>query len=416
MRKPVAAGEPIPVLTFLTNFLIGGTERQVVNLVQSHDRTRFDVHLACFRRAGPLLQELDAADVALAEYPITTLPSPRTLWQQGRLARYVRARGIRIVHSFGFYANVFAIPAGKLGGAEVVVASIRDTGDHLTRLQKAMQKWACRAADHVLVNALAVRTVLVGQGYDPARISVIRNGIDVARFRARAATSALRSELGWPEAAPVVAVFARLNRLKGLEYFLAAAALLARRFEDARFLIVGDSISQAYRDELEAHAAGLGLGSRVVFTGFRRDVPELLSEVCVSVLPSLSEGLSNVVLEAMAAGVPVVATCVGGTPEMVEDGVTGLLVPPRDAAALARAVGSLLADPARGRSIGRAAQQRAAERFSLEATVRATEQLYERLLRAVSERRREARGGRGRKAAVSVGAPPGPPLPDEEWR
>ncbi len=410
------AAEPIPVLTFLTNFLIGGTERQVVNLVQNYSRPRFDVHLACFRRTGPLLQEIDTAEVALTEFPITTLASPKTLWQQARLARYVRARGIRIVHSFGFYANVFAIPAARLGGAEVVVASIRDTGDHLTWLQKTMQKWACRAADHVLVNAMAVQTVLVAQGYDPARISVIWNGIDVSRFQGREGTKAVRLSLGLLPSAPVVAVFSRLNRLKGIEFFLEAAALLMGRFDDARFLIVGDSVSQAYRDELEECAARLGLGGRVVFTGFRGDVPELLSEVSVSVLPSLAEGLSNVVLEAMAAGVPVVATSVGGTPEMVENGVTGLLVPPRDAAALAGAIGSLLADPARGRSIGRAARERAAERFSLEATVRETELLYAGLLRRARQKPREdSRAARGRGAAVGAG-PGGRPLQDEDWR
>lgn len=410
------AGERTPVLTFLTNFLIGGTERQVVNLVQNYSRARFDVHLACFRLAGPLLQEIDTSEVALTEYPITTLPSPKTLWQQARLARYVRAQGIRIVHSFGFYANVFAIPAARLGGAEVVVASIRDTGDHLTRLQKAMQKWACRAADHVLVNAMAVRTVLVEQGYDPDRISVIRNGIEVSRFRDRAGTNAVRLSLGLLPTAPVVAVFSRLNRLKGIEYFLEAAAQLMGRFEEARFLIVGDSVSQAYRDELEACAARLGLGARVVFTGFRGDVPELLSEVSVSVLPSLAEGLSNVVLEAMAAGVPVVATSVGGTPEMVENGVTGLLVPPRDATALAEAIGSLLADPARGRSIGRAARERVAERFSLEATVRETESLYAGLLGTVRQRPGEGfRADSGRESTVGLPAR-GQSWRDEEWR
>jgi glycosyltransferase involved in cell wall biosynthesis len=381
VRTPLGVNERIPVLTFLSNFLIGGTERQVINLVHGLDQARFAVHMACFRRAGPLLEEIDTGAMAFSDYPIATLRSLRTLWQQGRLARYVRAHGIRIVHSFGFYANVFAVPAARLGGAAVVVASIRDTGDHLTWGQRLLQRWVCRAADHVLVNAVAVKTLLVKQGYDGSAISVIGNGIDVSRFHRRGEATAVRQELGLPAGAPVVAVVARLNRLKGIEYFLAAAAILARRFEHVRFLVVGDSVSQAYRDGLEAYAAALGLGERVVFTGFRSDVPELLSVVSVSVLPSLSEGLSNVVLEAMAAGVSVVATSVGGTPEMVDDGVTGLLVPPRDAGALADAIASLLADSDLRRAIGEAGRRRVEERFSLEAMLRATEQLYERLLR-----------------------------------
>jgi len=386
MSAPAPAPERIPVLTFLTNFLIGGTERQVVNLVHNHDRQRFEVHLACFRRRGPLLEEIDRDRLTLSDYPIATLPSPRTLWQQGRLARYVRKHGIRIVHSFGFYANVFAIPAARLGGARVVVASIRDTGDHLSWLQRTLQKLVCRAADHVLVNADAVKTRLVEQGYRADRISVIHNGIDISRFREPGAGKDVRREFGLPQGAPVVVVVSRLNRLKGIEYFLDAAALLAQRFGETRFVIVGDSIAQAYRDELQARAESLGLGGRVLFTGFRSDVADWLSGASVSVLPSLSEGLSNVVLEAMAAGVPVVATAVGGTPEMVENGVTGLLVPPRDAPALAEAIGALLADPERGSAIGRSGRRWVIERYSLEAMVRNTEQLYERLLREAPER------------------------------
>ncbi len=404
MSAPTTGGERVPALTFLTNFLIGGTERQVLNLVRNHDRTRFDVHLGCFRLAGPLLTELDASKVSLSEYPIKTLPSPRTLWQQWRLIRYIRAHRIRVVHAFGFYANVFAIPAARLAGAPLVIASIRDTGDHLTWLQKAMQKWACRAAHHVLVNALAVRTVLVEQGYDPAHITVIRNGIDVARFRGVESRRAARALLGIRDEAPLIAVFARLNPLKGLEFFLEAAALLSGQFKDARFLIVGDSISREYRDELEGKAKALGLGTRVFFTGFRTDIPELLGEVSVLVLPSLAEGLSNVILEGMAAGVPVVATRVGGNPEIVEDGVSGLLVPPRDASALAEAIGSLIADPGRREAMGRAGQKLAIERFSLEATVAQTEELYERLLIPSPERRPQP-------TPLSS-----PPLPEEKWR
>ena len=412
MSEPVAGSARVPVLSFLTNFLIGGTERQVLNLVQNHDRARFDVHLACFRQAGPLLQEIDPTGVALSEYPIRSLPSLRTLWQQVRLARYLRAHRVRIVHSFGFYANVFAIPAARLAGVEVVVASIRDTGDHLTGLQKSMQKWACRAADHVLVNARAVAALLGAQGYGLARLSVIHNGIDVSRFGQRLPTGNLRAELGLPATAPLVAVFSRLNRLKGIEYFLQAAASLAARFEQVRFLVVGDSVSQAYRDELERCAAGLGLGQRVLFTGFRSDVPALLAEVSVSVLPSLSEGLSNVVLEAMAAGVPVVATRVGGTPEMVEDGLTGLLVPPANAAALAEAVAALLADPARGRALGQAGRARVAQLFSLEATVRATGRLYERLLCGAPATRQEQSG---RPGPASRASRPVPTVVEGEW-
>jgi glycosyltransferase involved in cell wall biosynthesis len=275
-------------------------------------------------------------------------------------------------------------------------------------LQRHVQKWVCSLADHVLVNAVAVRTVLEAQGYDPSRISVIHNGIDLTRFRQFTETEGRTTVTA---GAPLVAVFARLNRLKGIEYFLQAAATVARRFDTVRFLVVGDSISETYRAELEAFAKTLGLEHRVTFAGFRDDVPDLLSTVTVSVLPSLSEGLSNVVLEGMAAGVPVVATSVGGTPEMIDHGVTGLLVPPHDAASMADAITALLADPALARTIGRAGQQKVTQQFSLESTVAQTEHLYERLLRS-------SPGGRRVMARSSVSVPLSRttrPLRDEEW-
>jgi glycosyltransferase involved in cell wall biosynthesis len=364
-----AAGERIPVLTFLSNFLIGGTERQVLNLISNHDRSRFDVHLACFRRQGPLLRELDARRVSLSEYPIATLASARALAQQLRLAREMRRNRIRVVHAFGYYPIVFAVPAARLAGVPLVVASVRDTGDHLSGSQRRLQRWACAGSHHVLVNAQAVRDALAAQGYAARRISVIPNGIDMARFQPRAEADD-----------PIVAVFSRLNPLKGIEYFLEAAARLLPRFPRARFWIVGDSVAPGYRARLAAQALGLGLRERVAFLGFRDDVPALLRQVSVSVLPSLSEGLSNVVLEAMAAGVPVVATAVGGTPELIRDGETGLLVPARDSRALERAVGSLLEDHARASALGAAARLEAGRRFSLQAMVRETERLYEDLL------------------------------------
>ena len=369
----------IKLLKMLTNFHIGGTERQVANLALGIDASRFDLHLACLRHSGELLEELETLRVPRPEFRIGSLYSPKTLWQAMRLARYVRRNLIQIVHSYGFYPNVFAVPAAKLAGASIVVASIRDTGDALTPLQKRVQKVVCRLADCVLVNAEAIREKLIEQGYDPGKIVVIRNGITLSRFAREHRGATLRRELGLPLSAQLVIVFCRLNQLKGIQYFLEAAITLAGRFPDARFLVVGDGAS---RKELEEQACRWGLGQRTVFTGFRVDIPELLSEAAVTVLPSLSEGLSNSLLESMAAGVPVVAARVGGNPEVIEHGVTGLLVPPRDAAALAAATGRLLEDKDLAASLGEAGRRRVAELFSVERSVRETEHLYQRLVGA----------------------------------
>jgi len=369
----------IKLLKMLTNFHIGGTERQVANLALGIDASRFDLHLACLRHSGELLEELETLQVPRPEFRIGRLYSPKTFWQAMRLARYVRRNLIQIVHSYGFYPNVFAVPAAKLAGASIVVASIRDTGDALSPLQRRIQKMVCRLADCVLVNAEAIRQKLIEQGYDAGKIVVIRNGITLSRFAREHRGATLRRELGLPLSAQLVIVFCRLNQLKGIQYFLEAAITLAGRFPDARFLVVGDGAS---RKELEEQACRWGLGQRTVFTGFRVDIPELLSEAAVTVLPSLSEGLSNSLLESMAAGVPVVAARVGGNPEVIEHGVTGLLVPPRDAPALATATGRLLEDKNLAATFGEAGRRRVAELFSVERSVRETEHLYQRLVGA----------------------------------
>ena len=229
----------------------------------------------------------------------------------------------------------------------------------------------------MLVNAAAIRDTLIDQGYRPDNIVAIPNGIITAQPSAQESGARLRAELGLPASAQVVIVFSRLNRMKGIEYFLEASVSVSRRFPDARFVIAGDGNN---RHELEEYAAHLGVASKTVFTGFRTDLPDILQEAAVSVLPSLSEGLSNSLLESMAAGLPVVATNVGGNPEIVDDEVSGLLVPPRDSAALATAMARILEDPALAGRFGRAGRRRVHEVFSMERSVDSVERLYRRLI------------------------------------
>jgi glycosyltransferase involved in cell wall biosynthesis len=378
----------IRLLKFIGVFAIGGTERHVVNLVRRLDASKFEPHMACFKRQGQFLQEIETRDIPISEYKIRSLYHHETFLQQLRFARFLRRNQIRVVHTYGFYPTVFAVPAARLARVPLVIASIRDTGELLTPFQKRVLKFVCRMADSILVNARAVRDWLVAEGYSPEIIEVIWNGIDLDRFETKGADGADRREWGLPAQAPLIAMMGRLNRLKGAEYFLEAAATVASRFPEVRFLVVGDVTAAdiAYKEELIRQAGRHGLDGRIVFTGFRLDVPQVLSEVSISVLPSLSEGLSNVLLESMAAGVPVIATTVGGNPEVVEGGVTGLLVPPRDSKALAHAMSLLIEKPDLARQYGRAGKDRIAEHFHLGRMVRQTEQYYVDLLDQAARR------------------------------
>ena len=379
----------INLLKFLPVFVEGGTEGQVMNLVDRLDLSKFALRFACFTRAGRFLPFLEARSIPVTPYTIKRFYDPQALKEQWRLANDMRRDRIDIVHSYNFYGNFFAVPAARLARAPVVVASIRSMSAMYTPLQRRMHRYVCRLADCVLTNADAIRQSLIAEGYDAERITVIPNGIDVSSFRSTAdGGQRFRREFAFPPDAPIVAVLARLGAIKGIEYFLEAAVGLAQRFPHARFAIVGGGTFvndgrktlRDYRRELETMAQRLGLDGRVVFTGARSDVADVLSQVAVSVLPSLSEGLPNAILESMAAGVPVVATRVGGIPEAVEDGTTGVLVPPRDPAALARAIGLVLADPELAGRLGEAGRQRVARHFALERVVRQTEALYVGLL------------------------------------
>jgi L-malate glycosyltransferase len=368
----------IRVLNILTNFHIGGTERQVTNIALKLDSARFDLHLACLRHSGELLDELKDLDVPRPEFRIGSLYSPRTVLQAIRLIRYLRRNRIQMVHSYGIYPNLFTVPAAWLARVPVVIASIRDRGDILSPWQRSLQRLVCRLADCVLVNASTIRETLVEQGYRADNIVVIPNGVMPPKPVAPRPEKDVRAELGIPAGAPLVIVFSRLNRMKGVEYFLEAVVQVAQRFPEVRFLIAGDGENRA---ELQEQAARLGIAGKVIFTGFRTDLPDLLKESEISVLPSLSEGLSNSILEAMAAGVPVIASNVGGNPEIVEHEVTGLLVPVRDSGALAAAMIRLVEEPKLRAKFGAAGRGRIGTTFSMEASLESVEALYERLMR-----------------------------------
>jgi glycosyltransferase involved in cell wall biosynthesis len=372
----------IRLMNVVPTLLCGGTENHFMALSRSLDAARFDQHFACLRRWGPFVTELMERRIPLTEYRVATFRSVNALLQQARLAQYVRRHAIDIVHTYSFYGNVFAVPPGRFA-APVVIASIRDRGPYLTAMQRRVQRHVCRLADRVLVNAEAVKQWLLGDGYDPANIVVIPNGVDLNRYTVSGDRAALRRSLGLASDARLVAVVSRLTALKGIEDFLEAAAIVAALSDDARFLIVGEASpirNRAYLDELAARAARLGIADRVIFTGLRSDVPALLSAVDVSVMPSLNEALSNVLLESMAAGAAVVATDVGGTSEALVDGRNGLLIPPADPRAMAAAILHLVDNAPLARELGGQARRTIRDRFALDRMVAATEALYDDLL------------------------------------
>lgn len=382
-RTPGHDGRPMRVLHFITGFGFGGSEHQTVRLVRGLSRYGFDVHLACFRKEGGLLGQV--AGYPCEEFALPSFRHPRAASQALRFTRFLRRHDFDVVHTTGLHPNVFAAPLARLAGVPAVVAAIRDLGDPWTAGERRAQRVGCRFAHEVLVNAGAVRDQLVDEGYDRDRIGVIHNAVTPPPTADP--SDPLHEEFGVPRHVPVIGVVARMVRVKGIEYFVEAAARLAPRFPEARFVLVGGPIPGAevhdgseYEEELHALVAARGLGGRVIFAGDRPDVPRFLRRFTVSVLPSLSEGLPNALLESLAAGVPSVATRVGGTPEIIDNGASGLLVPPRDAGLLADAVERLLLDPDLADALGRAGKKRVATHFTETRLIERTRDRYLRLL------------------------------------
>jgi glycosyltransferase involved in cell wall biosynthesis len=391
------AAPRIQVVKFLTTFGVGGTEKQVANLTKRMDRRAFDLSFACMNRWGELIQEIeDHQGIEVSEYPLESLYELNAFRQQWRFAKALRRDRTQILHSYNFYANMFSLPAAKLAGVPCIVASIRDMGIYLSPMKLQAQKLVCRLADRIVVNAGAIRDWLVEQGYPAEKIVVIRNGVDTSRFVARNDGAALRRELDIPMGVPLVVMLARLNPTKGIDCFFEAAAKIHERHPDAHFLVVGECyirnaegeivVDSVYRRELQGRVTSLGLADWVHFTGLRKDVPQVLAAATVSVLPSLSEGISNTLLESMAAGAPVVATRVGGTPEVIRGGEHGLLVSPGDPQVVADAILAVLDDPALAARLSANGRRRVKDEFSFEAVVRRTEELYRELLASKTRR------------------------------
>lgn len=389
----VPYAKPVNLLKFMAGFGVGGTEKQIVGLATRLPEEDFELSFGCLKQWGPLVDVLKQRNIPITEFHIKRLYGYNTLRQQLKFAGFLRYRNVQIMHGYNFHANVFSIPAAKLAGVPCIIASIRDMGKHLTPQQGLVHKWVCRLADHVLVNAGAIRTWLVQQGFPEDRVSVIRNGIDVEKYGERNNGALLRAELGIPSDAPLVVMLSRLSPAKGVEYFLEAASMIHAQFPDAYFLSVGDAfvrrdpegkdvweVDRDYHLRLQRMAMDYQLGNRIRFTGLRHDVANILGAAAVSVLPSLSEGTSNTLLESLAARAPVVATNVGGTPEIIRDGRHGLLVPPRNARAIADAVCLILKYPHIGRRLGDNGRKRMVNEFSFATMVRQTSELYMELL------------------------------------
>jgi glycosyltransferase involved in cell wall biosynthesis len=365
------------VLYLVETLNVGGTETQLVQVALRLHAMSVPVTVGCLCAEGPLLEVLQQAGIPVVEFRKgKTLLSINGLYQVVRLAIFLRRGQFRVLHAYDLLANLLGVPAAWLARTSIIISSRRYLAD-VEWYRPWRNKVICtmyRLSTHVVVNSTSVRDLLVQRdGLPEEKIRILYNGVDVDRFgTARRDRQALLPAV--ESRTKLIAVVANMYVPgKGHAYLIAAAAQICREFPEIIFLLIGDGPE---RSKLEQQVRKAGLQKNFLFVGRRKDVPELLACCDLSVLPSEAEALPNSVLEAMAAGLPVVATRVGGIPEIIQDGENGLLVPPQNSQALAEAVIRLLEDSDLAQRLATAGQKRMRTQFSFDRLLGVLEQLY----------------------------------------
>ena len=365
------------VLYLVDTLNVGGTETQVVHAALRLRSRTHDVVVGCLRAEGSLLEVLKRRNVPVVEFHKgKTLLSLNGAYQVLRLAYFLRRGRFHAVHAHDLWSNLLGVPAAWLARTPVIVSSRRYLADleWYTPQRNAVMRVIYGLSTHVTVNSRAVRDLLAKRdGLPLEKIRVLHNAVDVDRF----ATARRDREHLFPGTkahSKLIAVVANMySSVKGHACLISAASSVCRDFPEAIFVLIGDGKE---RRSLEEQVRQARLEKNVLFLGSRRDVPELLACCDLFVLPSEAEGLPNAILEAMAAGLPVVGTSVGGIPEIITDGVNGVLVPAKNPHALAEAILRILQNPHLAKELSQAGQETARTQFGFDRLLAELEQLY----------------------------------------
>jgi len=345
------------------SFEPGGTEGQMIELVRRLDPSRWTVHVVCFAQRGAWLCRAAESARTLVDFPVTSFKNPSTVKHLWAFAKWCRESQIAIVHTTELYSNIFGLPGAALGGVPVRIGSRRGLNSERSRAHITTQRAAYECAHTIVANSQAAAARLLTERVPAKKIAIVPNGVDFDRFLPRVVRGRLRKVL----------TVANLRHEKGHDVLIEAAAHVLRRFPDASFGLVG---SGPEYQRLRALTDARGVSHAVTFYGHREDVPVHLADADIFVLPSRTEAFPNAVLEAMATGLPVVASAVGGLLELIDDGRTGLLVRADDPIALAHALCRLMSDPALAAGLGDAARDAVRARYSFARMVDGFERVY----------------------------------------
>jgi glycosyltransferase involved in cell wall biosynthesis len=366
--------EPARVLHLITRLPVGGAERLLVDIARNLPQSRYESIVCCIQDRGPLADEVEAAGLRVVE--LRRMQTKRFDWGAvGELTALLRKERIALVHAHLYHANLY----GRIAALRARVPAIATVHNTYTRTKwhrRLLNRWLAAAGARVIAVSDDIRRdVARYDGVPEERITMLQNGIDLSRARSTLSRQEARRRLGLADERFVLGCLARLEEQKGHRYLLEA---LAKVSANVHVLIAGDG---RLRQALETQAKQLGIAERVSFLGTRRDVADILAALDAYVMPSLWEGLSLAMLEAMAAQLPVIASDVGGVSQVAADGAWCLRVPPADVPALAAAIGRLATESTERRAaLGEQARRRVEAAFSLEAMLRRLTRIYDEVL------------------------------------
>jgi glycosyltransferase involved in cell wall biosynthesis len=369
----------IRILYTTDNLQLGGTELNAVRTVERLDRSRFEIELLSFKPDGPLRARYEAMGVPITVFPLSAVVGVDAVGKGFQFAKFVRRGRFDIVHAHDLYTNIFAVPWARMRTPAAVIASRRWWMEVPRKAHRIANRLAYRFAHRVLANSPTIGGLISSaEGVSPHRVIVVPNFVDDDAFTPPSpeVAATLRRELRLESADAVIGVVANLHPVKEHVTLLSAAKRLTARWPKLRVVLIGDG---ACRQELESQARSLDITETVVFAGRRPNQPNFHFLFDVSTLTSRQEGFPNTIVEAMAAARPVVASAVGGIPDAVIDGTTGILVPPTNVDRLTAAFESLLADPARRRAMGEAAQIRARDQYYAPSVLGRLQDIYTEL-------------------------------------
>ncbi len=366
-------------IVFLTDNLhdpdAGGAERKIYELAAQLSKADFKISIASlYCESSAAAQSITAMGSALFVFPVKRIYG-LSGWIEGiKFLRFLKEERVDILQTYHFASDIWGTFWARRAGVRKIISNRRDMGFWRGPRHIQMYRLINRWVDKIVVVSQAVKDVVMREeGVAENKIDVIYNGVDLSATPDRPPADRVKEMLGIGKSEPVIMHVANFKEIKGHKFLLEAFAGVIKRFPDARLVLIGEDELQG---TLQRRAGELGVLEKTLFLGKRNDVRRLLSTADICVLPSLSEGMSNAILEYMDAGKPVVATRVGGNPETVVDGQTGILVEPKDAKGLAGALERLLKNTDVRLAMGDAARRRAEEIFDIRKMFRRYEELF----------------------------------------